>query len=274
MKVYQMLEKVKNELQSVGISDSAEAEWLVALALSQKRSFSHSEKELSETEEQKILNFLEERKTNKPLAYIVGNQEFFGYSFLVSQDVLIPRPETEELVLLVKNNISSNEKVLDIGTGSGAIAIVLAKETNARVTAVDISEKALAVAKKNAKTLNAKVDFVRSDLFENLDGKIFDIIVSNPPYISEDEFVNLEKNVKDFEPKLALVADHNGFAIYEKIIEKAKNHLSENGKIFFEIGYSQAKEIVKLLEKDFENIQIIKDLEGKDRMVMATRKGE
>lgn len=274
MKVYQMLEKVKKELESAKICDTAEAEWLVALALSKKRSFVHSERELAKEEEQKILSFLEERKQNKPLAYIVGNQEFYGYTFVVNQDVLIPRPETEELVCLVKNNISRNEKVLDIGTGSGAIAIVLAKETNAVVTAVDISKKALKVAKENAKRLDAKVNFVCSDLFENLDGQVFDIIVSNPPYISENEYENLEKDVKDFEPKLALVANDNGFEIYERIISQAKNHLSENGKIFFEIGFSQAEKIKKLLEKDFENIKIFKDLEGKDRMVMASRKGD
>lgn len=274
MKVYQMLEKVKKELESAKICDTAEAEWLVALALSQKRSFAHSESELAKEEEQKILSFLEERKQNKPLAYIVGNQEFYGYTFVVNQDVLIPRPETEELVCLVKNNISGNERVLDIGTGSGAIAIVLAKETNAVVTAVDISKKALKVAKENAKRLDVKVDFVCSDLFENLGGQVFDIIVSNPPYISESEYENLEKNVKDFEPKLALVANDNGFEIYERIISQAKNHLSENGQIFFEIGFSQAEKIKKLLEKDFENIKIFKDLEGKDRMVMASRKGD
>lgn len=274
MKVYQMLEKVKKELESAKICDTAEAEWLVALALSKKRSFAHSERELAKEEEQKILSFLEERKQNKPLAYIVGNQEFYGYTFVVNQDVLIPRSETEELVCLVKNNISRNEKVLDIGTGSGAIAIVLAKETNAVVTAVDISKKALKVAKENAKRLDAKVVFVCSDLFENLDGQVFDIIVSNPPYISENEYENLEKDVKDFEPKLALVANDNGFEIYERIISQAKNHLSENGKIFFEIGFSQAEKIKKLLEKDFENIKIFKDLEGKDRMVMASRKGD
>lgn len=274
MKVYQMLEKVKKELESAKICDTAEAEWLVALALSKKRSFAHSERELTKEEEQKILSFLEERKQNKPLAYIVGNQEFYGYTFVVNQDVLIPRPETEELVCLVKNNILGNEKVLDIGTGSGAIAIVLAKETNAVVTAVDISKKALKVAKENAKRLNAKVNFVCSDLFKNLGGQVFDIIVSNPPYISENEYENLEKDVKDFEPKLALVANDNGFEIYERIISQAKNHLSENAKIFFEIGFSQAEKIKKLLEKDFENIKIFKDLEGKDRMVMASRKGD
>lgn len=274
MKVYQMLEKVKKELESAKICDTAEAEWLVALALSKKRSFAHSERELTKREEHKILSFLEERKQNKPLAYIAGNQEFYGYTFVVNQDVLIPRPETEELVCLVKNNISRNEKVLDIGTGSGAIAIVLAKETNAVVTAVDISKKALKVAKENAKRLDAKVVFVCSDLFENLGGQVFDIIVSNPPYISENEYENLEKDVKDFEPKLALVANDNGFEIYERIISQAKNHLSENGKIFFEIGFSQAEKIKKLLEKDFENIKIFKDLEGKDRMVMASRKGD
>lgn len=274
MKVYQILERVKKELESVGILDTAEAEWLVALAINENRTASHSARELSSEEASRILEFLKQRKTHKPLAYIVGNAEFYGYLFKVNENVLVPRPETEELVSLVLKNIKAGEKVLDIGTGSGAIAIVLKKESNAEITAVDVSKKALEVAKENAKNLEANVEFVLSDLFENLNGKVFDKIVSNPPYISETEFQTLDSDVKDFEPKLALVANDNGLEIYEKIIKKAPEHLTKNGEIYFEIGHLQGKQVKKLLEKDFENIKIYKDLEGKDRMVSATRKGE
>lgn len=274
MKTYQILERVKSELQKVGIFDDAEAEWLVALALKKKRSESHSSDELSKRQEKRIEKFLKQRKKHKPLAYVLKSAEFFGFDFFVDKNVLIPRPETEELVELVSKNINKNSQVLDIGTGSGAIAITLQKLTNASVLAVDISRKALSVAKKNAKKLDANVEFLRSNLFENLCEKTFDVIVSNPPYISEDEFKTLDKDVRDFEPKLALVTENDGLAIYEKIINQAPKHLSENGKIFFEVGHMQAEKVKSLLEKDFENITIKKDLEGKNRIVFAVKKGE
>lgn len=272
MKTYEMLEKVKKQLAEVGIFDNAESEWLVALAIGKKRSEAHSQKQLTSEQEQKILFFLEQRKTHKPLAYIVGNAEFYGYEFFVCEDVLIPRPETEELVSLVKNSLKGNERVLDIGTGSGAIAIALKKQTNAIVTAVDISQKAIDVATFNAQKNNAEIEFVLSDLFSGVSNRVFDVIVSNPPYIAQSEFEELEADVKEFEPKLALVAQNDGLAIYEKIISQAPRHLAKGGKIFFEIGYAQAEKVSKMLESDFENIKIIKDLEGKNRMISATKK--
>ncbi len=274
MKTYQMLEKVKKELCEVGICEDAEAEWLVALALCEKRSESHSQKELSKRQERRIEKFLKQRKKHKPLAYVTKSAEFFGFDFFVNKNVLIPRPETEELVDMIQKQINDQTKLLDIGTGSGAIAITLQKLTNAEVVAVDISKKAIFVAKKNAKKLDAKVDFVCSNLFENLQGQVFDVIVSNPPYVSESEFLTLEKDVKDFEPKLALVAENDGMKIYEEIIKEAPKYLTKNGKIFFEIGHTQAERMEKLLEKDFGNITIKKDLEGKDRMVFAVKKGD
>lgn len=274
MKTYQMLEKVKNELGKVGIFEDAEAEWLVALSLGKKRSDSHSGEELSKKQEKKIEKFLKQRKKHKPLAYILKSAEFFGFEFFVNKNVLIPRSETEELVELVQKNIDENSKVLDIGTGSGAIAISLQKLTGAKVSAVDVSKKALSVAKRNARSLDVKVEFKSSNLFEKLDGRVFDVIVSNPPYVSENEFKTLEKDVKDFEPKLALVAKNDGLEIYERIIKQAQNHLSCGGKVFFEVGHLQAEKVKSLLEKDFENITMKKDLEGKNRIVFAVKKGE
>lgn len=269
-----MLEKVKNELGKVGIFEDAEAEWLVALSLGKKRSDSHSGEELSKKQEKKIEKFLKQRKKHKPLAYILKSAEFFGFEFFVNKNVLIPRSETEELVELVQKNIDENSKVLDIGTGSGAIAISLQKLTGAKVSAVDVSKKALSVAKRNARSLDVKVEFKSSNLFEKLDGRVFDVIVSNPPYVSENEFKTLEKDVKDFEPKLALVAKNDGLEIYERIIKQAQNHLSCGGKVFFEVGHLQAEKVKSLLEKDFENITMKKDLEGKNRIVFAVKKGE
>lgn len=272
MKICEMTERVYSTLCSADITDKAEAEWLVALALNIRRSEVYSCQKLSSSQKNKIERYLEKRKQHIPLAYIVKNAEFYGYTFKVNRNVLIPRPETEELVSLVLKDIKTEDKVLDIGTGSGAIAISLAKNSKADIFAVDISKKALIVAKQNAKNLNADVKFICSDLFSNIKNMVFDKIVSNPPYISTKEYSCLESEVKDFEPKNALVADDNGLYFYKQIIKNAKNYLSKNGKIYFEIGNSQAKQICNLLEKEYKDILVIKDLENNERMIKATLK--
>ena len=269
MKVCEMLDFVKKELEKVGIFDDAEAEWLVALALDIKRSAVFSNQELSCGQEKKVLKYLERRKKHEPLAYIHGTAEFFGIELEVNNNVLIPRPETEELVLKAIRDTNSSDEILDLCTGSGAIAIAVKKNTGATVVASDISKKAIEIASKNAKNNNLDIEFVCSNLFKNLQDRVFDKILSNPPYISEEEFEVLETDVKDFEPKLALVAKNNGLEIYEKIIGEAPKFLKSKGKIYFEIGHKQADEVCKMLEKDFEDILVFKDLEGKDRIVVA-----
>lgn len=256
-----------------GLRDcKAEAEWLVALVIKGKRSDIYADKELSSEEQKMFLFALNEREKGVPLAYIFHSAEFYGIEFEVNNSVLIPRPETEELVSLALKHIGIHESVLDMGTGSGAIAIAVAKNSSARVTAVDISKEAIKMAKHNAVTNNAKVEFIISDLFEKLDGRKFDYIISNPPYIDKKEYDELDKLVKDNEPKIALYGGEDGLYYYRKIVEEAPKYLNRGGKIFFEIGYNQADAVSKFLEKDFYDIKVQKDLEGQERIVYASLK--
>ncbi|MBQ3158305.1 MAG: peptide chain release factor N(5)-glutamine methyltransferase [Clostridia bacterium] len=256
-----------------GLNDKkAEAEWLVALVIKGKRSDVYANKELTEEERKMFLFALSEREKGVPLAYIFHSAEFYGIELEVNNNVLIPRPETEELVSLALKHIGIHEEVLDIGTGSGAIAIAIAKNSSARVTAVDISKEAIKMAKHNAVTNNVKIEFIVSDLFEKLENRTFDCIISNPPYIDKQEYEALDDLVKENEPKLALYGGEDGLDFYRRIIADAPKFIKRGGKIFFEIGYNQGKDVAKLLEKDFYDIKIQKDLEGQERMVYASIK--
>lgn len=207
----------------------------------------------------------------EPVQYIVGNVDFYGYKINVNKNVLIPRFETEELIFktinLIKKNLNENIKVLDIGTGSGCISIALKKEIpGLDITAVDISEDALVVAKNNALENNCEINFIKSDLFNNIGDK-YDLIISNPPYISYDE--QIMDIVKKNEPHLALYAKNNGLYFYEEIIKNSSNYLNDKNIIAFEIGYLQANEITKMAHKYYPNSNIIieKDMQEKDRFV-------
>ncbi len=219
-------------------------------------------------DKKQIENFMLRRATYEPLQYILGETNFYGNKMLVNRTVLIPRPETEYLVeKIIKENPGANS-ILDIGTGSGAIAIALAKEKNpAIIDAIDISDAALEIAKKNSEINKVNINFFQSDVFSNVYRK-YDIIVSNPPYIPEDEFEKLPIEIKYFEPRMALVANKTGLFFYKKILGKASNFLNEKGKIYFEIGYNNGEKIKKLAEKSgFTNIEIKKDLNDFDRII-------
>jgi release factor glutamine methyltransferase len=228
-------------------------------------------------EEIKVWNsILEQLKLEIPIQYLLGKTSFYGLDFEVNENVLIPRPETEELVdWIISNNQtiskSSGLKILDIGTGSGCIAISLAKNIpNAQVFAIDVSEKALATAKRNAILNDVNVTFIEQNILETLDLKQeFDIIVSNPPYVRNLEKEEIKKNVLDNEPHLALfVEDHDALIFYRKIAELAQKNLSNSGQLYFEINQYLGKEMVELLEKmDFKNIELRKDIYGNDRMM-------
>lgn len=220
---------------------------------------------------------LEELEQGIPVQYIVGNVNFYGYEFEVNENVLIPRFETEELVEHVINNVQvfpkKNVRILDLGTGSGCIAITLKKEfanmgLNPEIVAVDISKDALLVAQKNAKKLNAKINFIESDMFKEVKGT-FDIIVSNPPYIDFEE--QIDPKVLENEPHLALFAAHKGLYYYEQILSQAKLYLCFPSLIAFEIGEKQGKQIVKIANKYFPEAEVIlkKDLQGRDRFVIV-----
>ena len=223
---------------------------------------------------------LNELKKQKPIQYILGATEFYGLPFLVNEDTLIPRPETEELVEWIlestKYEIQNTKlKVLDIGTGSGCIAISLAKNLpNAQVFALDVSEKALAIAQKNAKINTVEVHFMLKNILETEDlAEQFDVIVSNPPYVRNLEKAEIKSNVLDYEPHLALfVEDDDALLFYRKIAQLAKKNLTKNGRLYFEINQYLGKETFELLESlGFKNVELRKDIYGNDRMIRGTR---
>ena len=219
--------------------------------------------------EAKYLSRIEKRKEHIPLQYIINKQNFYGLDFYVDESVLIPRYDTENIVDRIVKDCKENKclSVLDLCTGSGCIAVSLKKNGFEKVYAADISDKALSVAKHNAKLNKADIIFLQSDLYENFPKEIrFDIIVSNPPYISTDKIAELETQVKDFEPKLALDGGKDGLDFYKKILKLSKDFINKSGRLYLEIGYDQAKEVVDLAKKEgYYNIQIIKDLSGRDR---------
>lgn len=261
-----------NSFRQLLESDYKYTDIVLQYILDIKRSqiFLDLERTLKKEEYDKFLDIQKKIKEGMPLQYAIGKWNFYGRDFEINKNVLIPRPETEILVeVLLKENLG-NKKILDIGTGSGIIAITLKAESkeNIDVVASDISNKALEIAKINASKIGVNIKFIESDLFENIENK-FDIIVSNPPYLSSDEYLNVDKLLYH-EPKNALVAGRKGFEIYQKIIEESENYLNNNGKIFFEIGYTQANIVAGLLKKyKFKNIKIIKDYSGHDRVVIG-----
>lgn len=214
-------------------------------------------------------------KKQKPIQYILGETEFFGMTFFVNEYVLIPRPETEELVALVLTYRTSTEmKILDIGTGSGCIPIALKKNwPEAQMFAIEVSEDALGVANRNAEFNKTKVTFELRNILETEDlGQEFDFIISNPPYVRKLEKKEIKANVLEYEPHLALfVEDDNALLFYRKIAELALKRLKVNGKLFFEINQYLGNETVGMLkELQFRNVQLIKDLYGNDRIIVAS----
>ena len=206
-----------------------------------------------------------------PAQYIIGHAEFFGMQLEVDERVLIPRPETEELVeLILAENPKDNLKVLDIGTGSGAIALALAKNRpDWTITASDISQAALDLARENAEIQNLNIFLKKSDCFSEISSK-YDIIVSNPPYISRVDEAEVGLNVLHSEPHLALFADEDGLAIYRRIAEESKDYLNDGGKIYLEIGYKQGQSVPALFKENFpeKRVRTLKDQFGQDRMVV------
>ena len=225
------------------------------------------------TEEEKV--FVEEiykkLAAHIPAQYIIGQAEFFGMQLKVDERVLIPRPETEELVdLILTENPEKNLKVLDIGTGSGAIALALAKNRpDWSVTAADISQDALDLSLENANAQNLNLSFIKSDCFAEISSK-YDIIVSNPPYISRADEEEVGLNVLHSEPHLALFADEEGLAIYRRIAEESKDYLNDGGKIYLEIGYKQGQSVPALFMENLpeKRVRTLKDQFGQDRMVV------
>jgi release factor glutamine methyltransferase len=268
---------VKKLASQLKIYDAQEAEslinWLLEHHLGLRRvDMMHflEEKDLPE----KLFEDLNRLKTGEPIQYILGKAPFYGHEFLVNPSTLIPRNETEELVhLILKENKATGLKVLDIGTGTGCIPISLALEMNRpEMYGLDISNEALEIAEKNAKMLHASVTFLRCNILEDLpELERLDILVSNPPYIPEAGKSEMQRNVLDFEPELALfVPDNDPLLFYRVISDQGKRLLKAGGKIYFEIHEDFGTSVTSLLETmGYSEVRLLKDLNGKDRIVVG-----
>ena len=269
-KLTSLLKDTKKRFANCGIEEE-EAEWIFALTLDIPKSAINTEEKLLKIPQVKeILRIADERLTGRPLWYVMGDADFCGYKIKVDERVLIPRPETEELVMMAVAAAEEGQHVLDLCTGSGAIAIATYKELEkagrkVRMTAIDVSEKALELARENAELNGAEINFIQSDLFTRIRER-FDLIVSNPPYISSAEIETLQREVKDFEPRLALDGGADGLEIYRKIAADVSKHLTRGGTLLMEVGAGQAEEVVKLFKGNSYSM-IIKDFNGVDRYV-------
>jgi len=232
----------------------------------------HSNQELTNDNIISFENIISDLKQNIPIQYILGEAHFYDLKFKVNSSTLIPRGETEELVqyILLHDFIS----VLEIGTGSGCIAVSIAKNSNSKITAIDNSLEALEIAKSNAILNSVKINFVLSDIFNFSDTKKYDLIVSNPPYVLESEKKIMDKNVLDYEPHNALFVSNNDPLVYYKEIAKiATNNLNKNGLLFFEINENYSKQIIELLSNlNFVDIELKKDINGRDRIIKSVFK--
>ena len=273
----QALAQGTKALEDVSLQPHRDAELLLLRLIGRDRTFllTHPDAILTEDQAAQYDEWLRRRAIHEPIQYILGEQEFYGLSFAVTPDVLIPRPETEHLVeaLLARVPHDMPLTIADIGTGSGAIAIALAHTLrDAQVAALDISEAALAIARCNAETHQVadRVRFLKSDLLSAVAGESFDAIVSNPPYVAEADRATLEPQVRDYEPAFALFAGPSGLDIYERLIPQAQLALKPGGWLLMEIGQGQREALAQLLS-GWTNVSFINDLQGIPRIACAQR---
>ncbi len=279
MKIKELLEKGAKFLKDNKIETPITDSQLILsnlLGVPRWKLITEKDKEIPEEIVNNYFELLEKRAEGYPVAYLIKKKEFFGLSFYVEEGVLVPRPETEILVEEVLKRIPDNRKVigLEIGVGSGAIIVSLLKnKPNLKMYGVDISEKALKITEKNAKIHNVidRITLLKSNLFENVPNIKFDFIVSNPPYLSEEEYEMVQKEVKK-EPKKALVYKEKGSEIYKEIVHQGKKYLKENGFFAFEIGYKQGKIVKDILEKNGFKVTVIKDLQNLDRVIIGEKR--
>lgn len=268
-----LIAEMETELQKADRYDKADIDWIIATVLGCSREEAKLVRSFDNKTYREIKKATTARAQGKPLSAIFGFAEFYGLRFMVNKKVLAPRPETEILVEEVIKEIGDkkNLRVLDVGTGSGAIAVSIAKNSKAKVTALDISKSALEIAKTNAKKNNVKVEFILSNLFDSLKRRArFDIIVSNPPYIRTLDIQGLDDEVKNYDPKIALDGGEDGLNFYRLIAERAPNYLTKGGQLFLEIGMGQFKNVQNILESaGFSDITFKKDYSNIVRVVRA-----
>ena len=277
MNYQKLYETGKDRLEKAGIQEAAlDARLLLEEVCRTDRNtlLVHGDRAVTEEEETQFRIFIERRSTHEPLQQITGWQEFMGLRFSVTEDVLVPRQDTETLVEEVMRYLRDGMEILDVCTGSGCILLSLLRYSNGcRGVGCDISEKALAVAGQNAKELGISAQFVQSDLFESIEGR-FEYIVSNPPYIRKDMIPTLMEEVRDHEPLIALDGGEDGLDFYRKITREATEHLYSGGMLFFEIGYDQGEAVKLLMEEEgYEEVTVSQDLAGLDRVVYGTFNG-
>jgi release factor glutamine methyltransferase len=262
-------------LEEAGVSvPRLTAEVLLSHAIRRDRVYlyAHPEEELTELGWIHYGRYLHERIAGKPTQYITKRQEFYGREFIVGPDVLIPRPETEHLVETAIAKIRPGDLVLDVGVGSGAIAVTLALETSARVFATDISQPALRVAAANARLLKADVTLLAADLASCMRRGSIDVLVSNPPYVPQTDRPALQREVRDYEPHIALFAGPSGLDVYERLTEQARTVLRPGGWLLLELGYNSLEPVRELLSGDWVDIEVRSDLAGIPRVIEAKRR--
>jgi len=277
------MEKVSNILpffkrELLGVAEQREITSWVYITINHLLDYNRSDciinsnQKLSSDTVTELHKIIKDLKTNKPLQYILGKTEFYGLELKVNKHTLIPRPETEELVDWILQE--DFESALDIGTGSGCISISLAKNSSAKISAMDISVEALKIAKENSGNNQVIIDFIQKDILKADTLPEVDLIVSNPPYVLNSEKVKMKDNVLEFEPSLALfVEDDNPLVFYKKIAELAFKSLNVNGKLFFEINEQFGNEIMSILSQTgFVHIELKKDVNDKERMIRAVKK--
>jgi release factor glutamine methyltransferase len=270
---YEVLERASSFLESKGVEGNS-----ILFVFLERKGWSktdwllHLREEMPKSEEQQLNADVKRLAEHYPPQYLLGYSDFYEQRFLVSEATLIPRPETEELVAqCLQENTNLPLKVVDVGTGTGAIAISLKLARPAwQLTAIDLSEAALAIAKKNAAALQADIAFEHGDGLGPISEKI-DLLIANPPYISAAEWSLMDQSVRTFEPKMALFAENDGLAIYQQLARQAQSLLKSTGKIYLEIGFQQGAAVQAIFQQAFpdKDIRILKDLSGNDRMVIV-----
>ncbi len=262
------LAETKRDFAAYGI-DESDAEWIYSIVLGIKRSELYKKERTVQPEESKhAAAIIRERLTGRPLWYIIGDTEFYGCKIKVDERALIPRPETEMLCEYAVKSIEPNDRVLDMCTGSGCLAIAIAnacKDKNVKVTAADVSDAAIMLAKENANYNSANVQFVQSDLFENIHGK-YNVIVCNPPYIKSSEIPTLQREVREHEPRVALDGGEDGLEFYRRLAQDVRKYVARDGMLILECGEGQAKDILKLFPVR-EYFMLLKDLAGVERFL-------
>ena len=263
-----MLAETKRRFAEKDI-DESDAEWIYSLVLDIPRSkLEEKERVVKPSEAKQIEEIVQKRLTGRPLWYVMGDTQFYGCKIKVDERVLIPRPETEILAEQAVKTVEEGDKVLDLCTGSGCLAVAIAKncaQKHVKVTASDVSDAALMLAKENAALNGAEVNFVQSDLFSKIHGR-FNLIVCNPPYIRTDELSSLQREVRDYEPRIALDGGEDGLEVYRRIAKEISRYIARGGMLMLEVGEGQAEEVLKMFEKR-DYAMVVKDFSGVDRIL-------